>query len=79
LPRGARLNSRQRFAKYRLYGHSRAYFSKKHGERFAAVPTALEQAAKGLVAIARADPGRAAQHFGRAVGYVEGRYARRRP
>jgi len=72
--KGARLDARQRFAKYRHYGHSRAYFSRKHGRRFAFGLAALEQAAKGLVATVRADHGRAAQHYGRAVGYVEGRY-----
>lgn len=75
--RGARLDARQRFTKYRNYGHSRAYFSRKHGERFGFGLAALEQTAKGLVAIVRADHGRAAQHFGRAVGYVEGRYLQR--
>jgi N-acetylglucosaminyl-diphospho-decaprenol L-rhamnosyltransferase len=76
--KGARLDTRQRFTKYRNYGHSRAYFSRKHGERFRFGLAALEQTAKGLVAIVRADHGRAAQHFGRAVGYVEGRYLARR-
>jgi GT2 family glycosyltransferase len=76
--KGARLDARQRFAKYRHYGHSRAHFSRKHGRRFAFGLAALEQAAKGLVATVRADHGRAAQHYGRAVGYVEGRYMGRR-
>lgn len=75
--KGARLDARQRFTKYRNYGHSRAHFCRKHGQHFAFGLAALEQTGKGLVAIVRADHGRAAQHFGRAVGYIEGRYGQR--
>jgi N-acetylglucosaminyl-diphospho-decaprenol L-rhamnosyltransferase len=75
---GARLDTRQRFAKYRHYGHSRAYFCRKHGERFAFGLSALEQAGKGLKAVTLAEFERAAQHFGRAVGYVEGGFIRPR-
>jgi N-acetylglucosaminyl-diphospho-decaprenol L-rhamnosyltransferase len=71
--RGAGLDTRQRFSKYRHYGHSRAYFCKKHGVPYAFGLSALEQTGKGLIAMTLAQTGRAAQHFGRAVGYVEGR------
>jgi len=76
--RGARLEWRQLFTKYRQYGHSRAYFSQKHRVRSALGRAAFEQLAKGVIAIARADRNLAAQHLGRAVGYVEGRLATHR-
>jgi GT2 family glycosyltransferase len=70
--RGANLDTRQRFSKYRHYGHSRAYFCRKHRVHYAFALSALEQTGKGLIAMALAQRGRAAQHFGRAVGYIEG-------
>jgi N-acetylglucosaminyl-diphospho-decaprenol L-rhamnosyltransferase len=73
---GARLNLPQQFMKYRRYGRSRVYFTRKHGLRFKAGLVAIEQLTKGCIAIVRADRGRAMQHFGRAVGYIEGRLSR---
>ncbi len=75
---GANLNWHQHFMKYRRYGRSRIYFSKKHGVRFKCALQALEQTAKGVAAFARSDRALAAQHFGRAVGYIEGRFGRLR-
>ncbi len=69
---GARLTPRQRFVKYRHYGHSRVRFGRKHGTGFRPLGAAIEQAAKGILALLTADMPRSAQHFGRAVGYVEG-------
>ena len=71
---GAKLAARQKFMKYRHYGRSRAYFSRKHGVKFSFAGAALEQAVKGIIALAKFESDRSAQHFGRAVGYIEGRY-----
>lgn len=69
---GARLTPRQRFAKYRHYGHARVRFGRKYATGFRPLGAAIEQAAKGVFAFLTADVARSAQHFGRAVGYFEG-------
>lgn len=69
---GVRLNLKRRFAKYRHYGHARVYFSKKHNRSFNRFPTAFEQMLKAFAALLIAKPQHAAQHLGRATGYLEG-------
>ncbi len=68
----SRLSLGDEFRKYRHYGNSRVYYSSKYDQRFNRSREALSQ---GLKAIHRLLLGRtrlAAQHLGRAVGYVEG-------
>jgi N-acetylglucosaminyl-diphospho-decaprenol L-rhamnosyltransferase len=70
--RSSRLGLADEFRKYRHYGHSRVYFHTKYDRRFRRHREALAQ---GLKAIHRLVVGRtrhAAQHLGRAVGYLEG-------
>jgi N-acetylglucosaminyl-diphospho-decaprenol L-rhamnosyltransferase len=73
----SRLSIRGEFRKYRHYGHSRAYFNAKHDLKFRRSKQAISQ---GLKAVHRLVIGRrrlAAQHLGRAVGYMEGHRAER--
>jgi N-acetylglucosaminyl-diphospho-decaprenol L-rhamnosyltransferase len=66
----SRLTLRDEFRKYRHYGRSRVYYNAKHNRHFNRSREALGQ---GLKAIHRLVIGRtrhAAQHLGRAVGYL---------
>jgi N-acetylglucosaminyl-diphospho-decaprenol L-rhamnosyltransferase len=68
----SRLSIRDEFRKYRHYGHSRVYYNAKYHQKFSRFPQAISQ---GLKAVHRFVIGRrrlAAQHLGRAVGYLEG-------
>lgn len=68
--RSSALTLADEFRKYRNYGRSRVYFSDKHNRRFNRFFEACEQALKALHRAAIGRPRLAAQHLGRAVGYL---------